>query len=173
MITKCISKSQTLAEQRKERKKPIGNNYFTVAQVVGAHHIYSATVERQGFELTRSVGANTRNLDYTRCPIRHPVRDIRRRCRIRFVCTRRPTATELVSVGHQLMAVLRRVETPRPLENDKKKYILLIMYKSRRQSDWISNVPYYFGRGSTSISISYTYFVRLSISHRIPRYGLV
>jgi len=76
------------------------------------------------FGLTCSVGADTRNRDYTRRPIRLPVRDIRRSCRIRFVCTRRPTATELMSARHRLMAVLRRVETPRPLENDTNNIII-------------------------------------------------
>lgn len=42
----------------------------------------------------------------------------------RITCrTRRPTASELVSAGHRLMAVLRRVETPRPLEKKNNKNI--------------------------------------------------
>jgi hypothetical protein len=131
---KCISKCRTLAVQHDigtytTRRTIIRTAAVTEFIVAGVSRVpiraFSATrpvtTALQWFGLTCSVGADTRNLDYTRRPIRHPVRDIRRRCRIRFVCTRRPTATELVSAGHRLMAVLRRVETPRPLKNDKKK----------------------------------------------------
>jgi len=107
----------------KRKKKTTSQRYLQSRRVRSPPHTTPNPTRRRRdikfkFGLTCGVGADTRNLDYTRRPIRHPVRDIRRRYRIRFVCTRRPTATELVSARHRLMAVLRRVETPWPLEND-------------------------------------------------------
>lgn len=123
------------------------------------HHRRRCDTKNIIFGLTCSVGADTRNRDYTRRPIRHPVRDIRRRCRIRFVCTRRPTATELVSARHRLMAVLRWVETPRPLKTIQKLQLKPHSMVSGHRSRYVV-------AGGSSISDSY-YNIILFVSRLI------